>query len=59
MEFLINGKFGGKVISQTESMLDGYGVSERSAQARDHGAVNINAVLPNGTPVTSIDPRLV
>lgn len=56
-EFLLNGKFGGKVISQTEAMLDGYGVSKRSAVARDHGGVTINAVLPDGTPVTQIDAK--
>lgn len=58
LEFLINGKFGGKVISQTEAMLDGYGVSERSAEARDRGMVAINAVLPDGTPVSGVDPKL-
>jgi len=57
-EFLINGKFGGKVISQTEATLDYYGVSEHTAEARDQGAVRINAVLPDGTPVSSIDPKL-
>lgn len=54
---LINGKFGGKVISQTEAMLDGYGVSERSATARDKGGVVINAVMPDGTLVTRMDAR--
>ncbi|WP_423129403.1 SusC/RagA family TonB-linked outer membrane protein [Gaoshiqia sp. Z1-71] len=57
-EFLINGKFGGKVISQTEAMLDGYGVSRRSAIARDQGGVSINAVLPDGTAVTQMDTKL-
>jgi TonB-linked SusC/RagA family outer membrane protein len=56
-EFLINGKFGGKVISQTEAMLDGYGVSQRSADARDNGGVKINAVLPDGAPVDQMDAR--
>ncbi|RKD90757.1 SusC/RagA family TonB-linked outer membrane protein [Mangrovibacterium diazotrophicum] len=58
LDFLIGAKFGGKVISQTESMLDGYGVSKRTAVARDNGAVNINAVLPDGTPVNEIDPQV-
>ena len=53
----INGKFGGVVGSQSESMLDGFGVSERSAAARDRGFETINAVQ-NGTPVTQIDPEL-
>lgn len=55
--FLVSGKFGGKVISQTEAMLDGYGVSERTAIARDKGGVEINGVMPNGTEVHKIDAR--
>jgi len=51
----INGKFGGYVASQTEALLDGYGVSERSAVARDRGFEIINGVQ-NGQPVTQIDP---
>jgi len=55
--FLVNSKFGGKVVSQTEAMLDGYGVSKRTALARDAGGVKINAVMPDGTIVTWMDPR--
>ncbi|EAQ99730.1 SusC/RagA family TonB-linked outer membrane protein [Maribacter sp. HTCC2170] len=51
----VNGKFGGLVASQTEALLDGYGVSERSAVARDRGYEIINAVQ-NGSAVTQIDP---
>lgn len=51
----INGKFGGYVASQTEALLDGYGVSERSAVARDRGFEHINAVQ-NGSAVSQIDP---
>ncbi|TNF43803.1 MAG: TonB-dependent receptor, partial [Bacteroidetes bacterium] len=50
---LISGKFGGKVVSQTESMLDGWGVSKRSGDARDAGYVEINGVKGT-TPVTQI-----
>jgi TonB-linked SusC/RagA family outer membrane protein len=50
---LINGKFGGKVVSQTESMLDGWGVSKRSGEGRDQGYVEINAIQGT-TPVTQI-----
>jgi TonB-linked SusC/RagA family outer membrane protein len=53
--FLVNGKFGGKVVSQTEAMLDGYGVSKRTALARANGGVEINAVKPDGTEVNQID----
>lgn len=53
---LVNGKFGGVAFSKTEAFLDSYGVSEGSAEARDAGSVPINAVTPEGTAVTSIDP---
>ena len=53
---LVNGKFGGVAFSKTEAFLDSYGVSERSAEARDAGNVPINAVTPEGMAVTSIDP---
>ncbi|MDC6362903.1 MULTISPECIES: SusC/RagA family TonB-linked outer membrane protein [Flavobacteriaceae] len=55
---LINAKFGGKVFSQTESMLDGAGVSQRTADARDAGAVAVNGFdEDSGTAVTSVDPE--
>ncbi len=53
--FLINGKFGGVAFSKTEAFLDSYGVSERSAAARDLGYVPIQAVL-GSTVVTKLDP---
>jgi hypothetical protein len=55
--FIINAKFGGKVFSQTESMLDGNGVSLRSGQARDAGSLTVNAVQ-DGAAVTSANPEL-
>ncbi|WP_346863572.1 SusC/RagA family TonB-linked outer membrane protein [uncultured Draconibacterium sp.] len=57
LSFLINAKIGGECFSQTEAMLDGYGVSARSAEARDNGGVAINAIQGT-TAVTSIDPQL-
>lgn len=42
--FLIDGKFGGRVMSATEATLDGWGVSERSAEARDAGKVVVDGV---------------
>lgn len=36
---LIDGKIGGKIVSATEAMFDGYGVSARTAEARDNGGV--------------------
>jgi TonB-linked SusC/RagA family outer membrane protein len=54
--FIINGKFGGEVFSQTESMLDGAGVSARTAAARDAGGVSVNAVdNTTGTAITTAD----
>lgn len=52
---LINGKFGGVAFSKTEGFLDSYGVSKRTADARDRGFVPINAIMGT-TAVTSIDP---
>lgn len=42
LSFLINGRFGGVVTSSTEAILDRFGVSKRSAEARDLGG----ALLP-------------
>lgn len=40
--FLITARVGGEVVSATEAALDNYGVSERSAIARDNGGVPVN-----------------
>ncbi|MDV7696904.1 SusC/RagA family TonB-linked outer membrane protein [Chryseobacterium soli] len=51
ISFLVDGKFGGKVLSLTEKANDLYGVSKASADARDAGGVSIpNAVYAPGTP---------
>jgi outer membrane receptor protein involved in Fe transport len=55
--FLINSKVGGMVVSQTEAMLDGYGVSQRSADARSNGGVIINGIMPGGILVNRIDAK--
>ncbi|SOE22359.1 TonB-linked outer membrane protein, SusC/RagA family [Spirosomataceae bacterium TFI 002] len=56
MGILINGKFGGNVFSQTESMLDGAGVSLRSADARDAGGVEVNGVdKATDAAITKVD----
>ncbi|WP_212006388.1 SusC/RagA family TonB-linked outer membrane protein [Chitinophaga sp. HK235] len=47
LSFLIDGKFGGKVMSMTEAVLDKYGVSERTAEGRKNGGVAINGVGEN------------
>ncbi len=46
--FLIDGRFGGKVMSITQAMLDEYGVSKATAAARDAGGVNIAATKASG-----------
>jgi len=56
LNFIVNGKFGGLAFSQTESMLDEAGVSERSAAARDAGGFAVDAVQ-GGVAVSSVDPE--
>jgi TonB-linked SusC/RagA family outer membrane protein len=57
LNFQVNGKFGGLAFSQTESMLDEAGVSQRTADDRDAGGVTINGVQ-GGNPVSTIDPEI-
>jgi len=57
LEFLIDGKFGGQVLSMTQMMMDSYGTSLASGQARDAGGVTVNAVDPSGNAVTKIDAQ--
>src|SRR5690606_35732239 len=55
---LINAVIGGNVFSQTEAMLDGAGVSKRTADARDAGSVPVNGVVESsGAAVTSVNPE--
>lgn len=59
LNFMINGKFGGVAFSQTESMLDGAGVSQRTADARDAGGVKVNAIKESdGTAVSSVPAEI-
>ncbi len=55
LNVMINSKIGGKVFSQTESLLDGYGVSKRTGDARDAGGVKVNAINSKGQAVSTID----
>ena len=49
INLLIDGKFGGKVLSITQGYLDQMGVSERSADARNNGnTVTINNAVDEG-----------
>jgi outer membrane receptor protein involved in Fe transport len=45
---LIDGRFGGKVMSITQAVLDEYGVSKVTADARNNGGVHINATRISG-----------
>jgi TonB-linked SusC/RagA family outer membrane protein len=55
LNFLVDGKFGGQVVSVMQSMLDAYGVSKAYGDARTAGGVKVNAVTPDGTAVSSVD----
>jgi TonB-linked SusC/RagA family outer membrane protein len=58
LNVLVDGKFGGQVISVMQGMLDFYGVSKVSGDARDKGYVAINGVdQSTGKTVTQIDPK--
>jgi len=55
--FLIDGKFGGSVLSMTQGMLDSYGVSKASGDAREQGGVKINGVLASGETVNTVNAQ--
>lgn len=56
LSFLVDGNFGGKVMSLTQQVLDGYGVSKVTGEARDNGGVTVNGVMASsGEVVTKID----
>lgn len=58
VNFLFDGRFGGEVMSMTQAVLDGMGVSKETAKARDAGGVKINAVKQNGDKFAGpIDPQ--
>ncbi len=48
-KFLIDCRFGGKVISMTDAVLDQKGLSQRTADARDAGSITVGG--------TSFDPK--
>jgi outer membrane receptor protein involved in Fe transport len=49
LNFIIDGRFGGEVMSMTQAMLDAYGVSKVTGDARAAGGVAVNAVYAPGT----------
>lgn len=58
VNFLFDGRFGGEVMSNTTAVLDIFGYSKASADARDAGGVKINAVHEDGSKVSNIDPEI-
>lgn len=47
LNFAFSGRFGGIVVSDTQAMLDRYGVSQKTADVRDAGGVPVNGgVIP-------------
>lgn len=50
VNFLIDGKFGGDVVSVTEAINDFYGVSQATADARNNNGGMIDVVDVNGDP---------
>lgn len=57
LSFLVDGRFGGQVLSLTQSLMDQYGVSKATGDARLKGGVTVNGVDGNGKPVTTVDPQ--
>lgn len=56
--FLVDGKFGGQVLSLTQAVMDKYGVSKVTGEARDQGSVLINGVnATTGEAINSVDPK--
>ncbi len=49
---LIDGRFGGEVMSVTQAVTDRFGVSKETSDARDNGGVTVDAVREDGTPFT-------
>jgi len=57
LNVLIDGRFGGNVMSMTEAMLDSYGVSKASGDARAAGGVKVDAIDANGAAVTTMSAQ--
>ena len=55
LDFLVDGRFGSKVISTTQAALNNYGVSKTTGDARANGGVPINGVFAGtNKPVNQI-----
>ncbi len=55
--FLVDGKFGGQVLSLTQAVLDQYGVSQVTGDARKQGGVKVNGVDGTGKAVSTVDAQ--
>jgi len=45
LSFLVDGRFGGKIVSQTQQWMDWKGISKRTGEARDAGGVMVGGNL--------------
>jgi hypothetical protein len=57
VNFLIDGRFGGKVMSITQAMIDEVGVSKATADARNAGGIDVGAVHEDGSAAGKIDAK--
>ena len=58
LSFLVDGKFGGQVLSLTEALMDEAGASEATGNARNQGGVKIDGVDTRGNAVSAnINPQ--
>ncbi|HRP55467.1 SusC/RagA family TonB-linked outer membrane protein [Agriterribacter sp.] len=56
LDFLVDGSFGGEVMSLTEQILDGYGASAASGKARDEGGLTVDGIrLSDNAAVAKVD----
>lgn len=53
LSFLVDGKFGGQVLSLTEALMDEAGASEATGTARNQGGVKIDGVDTKGNAVSA------
>jgi hypothetical protein len=58
LNLLVDGRFGGQVLSLTQAIMDQYGVSKVTGDARASGGATVNGVnATTGTPVTNVDAK--
>jgi TonB-linked SusC/RagA family outer membrane protein len=58
LNLLVDGKFGGQVMSVSQAFMDFQGVSIETGEARDQGGVAVNGVNSNGQQVNILDPKV-